>query len=82
MAGDVKIGGGHSSFVYAFVGEAKDKNSRKHTAIFDDSDPATIKVYVCEKGTKTLGDPKQARKIEELDAGDLGNGKFFWIQWD
>lgn len=77
MSGDVKIGGGHSSFVYAFVGEAKDKNSRKHTAIFDDSDPTPIEIYKCKKGEKTpAGKPIDQLTVDELDAG-----MFYLIHW-
>jgi hypothetical protein len=89
MAGDVKIGGGHSSFVYGFVGEAKEKNLRKHTAIFDDSEPQPITVYECEKGVKTsdlktsdLEKLKGVKKLRQFSEEELADGKFFLIHWD
>lgn len=82
MAGDVKIGGGHSSFVYANVGDSNDPPKlRKSTAVFDDTDPQPIKVYRCPKGTRK-SDLDKMKPIDTLDTATLDQGMFYWIEWD
>jgi hypothetical protein len=82
MAGDVKIGGGHSSYVYACVGEPPNQNPTnpmKSTAVFDDSSPTPIRVFRCPKGARTWKDGTQ---IDQLTEAQLGAGEFYLIHWD
>ena len=79
MSGDVKIGGGHSSFVYACVGGTIPTNPMKSTAVFDDSNPTPIRVFRCPKGARTW---KEGTPINELTEAELDAGEFYLVHWD
>lgn len=78
MPGDVKIGGGGSSYVYACVGGSTTPSNPVHTtSVIDDSPNTTVEVFRCQRGQTW----REGKSLGRLTPQQLQQGEFLAIHW-